>query len=114
MKINELRFGNLVQWGDGEIVVDINLMRDFDVYSRNGLEPIPLTEEWLLKFGFEYISKTSYSSNQAKDYKVWSRYNFTFNEIQNRWWHGNLPLEFQPKYVHQLQNLYFAVTGEEL
>jgi hypothetical protein len=78
-------------------------------------QPIPLTEEWLLKFGFE-----KHGACDAYPNGYYS--------------HGNLEVnldnEFSPavsdpegnchyignscEYVHQLQNLYFALTGEEL
>jgi hypothetical protein len=66
------------------------------------LEPIPLTEEWLIKLG-------------AKKDKIDNTYYLPELEIM-------LPNFFRYKtsmisridYVHQLQNLYFALTGEEL
>lgn len=75
------------------------------------VEPIPLTEEWLLKFGFE--KKPMYGKH--------NRYFFIKNKLyycQHDFYsfvYSNNSLEIkEPKYVHQLQNLYFALTGEEL
>ena len=72
---------------------------DFSVY----MEPIPLTEEWLLKFGF-IIHEDGYITCP-----------------NGRQWILHLDNEFEFEalniiviYVHQLQNLYFALTGEEL
>lgn len=71
-----------------------------DFYIDGMIEPIPLTEEWLLKFGFKPFVK-----------------DFTKNGIiihtRKR---GYVLRKSVPiiKYVHQLQNLYFALTGEEL
>ena len=48
MKINELRYGNWVDVGGYEVPIT----RINEVTARDS-EPIPLTEEWLLKFGFE-------------------------------------------------------------
>ncbi len=104
MRPEELRIGNLIQlyrrpadqdktihkikWiVDGYVV----LTDGFHVNYDTGIEPIPITEEWLDKFGFSE--------------------------------HGNkkvtpLLLSFLEtdlcKHVHQLQNLYYALTGEEL
>ncbi len=75
------------------------------------IEPIPLTDEWLVKFGldqggydFYFWTKETptglFSINGDPESGYGVRYN---NEIEP-------PLE----YVHQLQNLYFALTGEEL
>lgn len=73
------------------------------------LKPIPLTEEWLLKFGFE------------KQDNNWKTLNLNFATIG---WErlAGITLSFEMEsiylphieYVHQLQNLYFALTNEEL
>ena len=66
-------------------------------------KPIPLTEEWLLKFGFEH------------KLLVWEYNNFcitgcfTYGYCLNGYCLDNLFPRF--KYVHQLQNLYFTLTG---
>ena len=74
-----------------------------DVISQ--YEPIPLTEEWLIKLGFKKNITTdlyptfSYDILNVNDGIVYVlNYGFV-NHI---------------KYVHQLQNLYFVLTGEEL
>ena len=74
-----------------------------DVISQ--YEPIPLTEEWLIKLGFEKNITTdlyptfSYDILNVNDGIVYVlNYGFV-NHI---------------KYVHQVQNLYFTLTGEEL
>jgi hypothetical protein len=67
-------------------------------------DPIQLTEEWLADFGFEYDDIDGNSG-------YWKLGNFevVFGEdgCSYNW---NLKIEF----VHQLQNLVFALTGEEL
>jgi hypothetical protein len=68
------------------------------------LQPIPLTEEWLLKLGF-----LKYKGDN-KDF--WLN-DFEFaNDLKWIFWRGNI-LE-NIKHVHQLQNLYFALTNKEL
>jgi len=73
--------------------------------SLDILEPIPLTEEWLLKFGFE---SNPYEDRYEKG-EIYVECNKTkgFTEL----WLSGFP---HIKHVHQLQNLYFALTGEEL
>lgn len=84
------------------------------------VEPIPLTKEWLLKFGFgkkEYPSGVVWHigfNNLTHGYLfdlVW----LESPELINA---PNLPFykngRYTIYYVHQLQNLYFALTGEEL
>lgn len=65
-------------------------------------DPIPLTEEWLLKFGFS-----------IKGFK--GGYQICTSSLGG-WILDNgfscVGIEFE--YVHQLQNLYFALTNEEL
>ena len=54
MKASELRLGNLVKIG-GEIN-QLELCDFVDIHEHKTIwqyEPIPITEEWLLKFGFE-------------------------------------------------------------
>jgi hypothetical protein len=118
MKANELRIGNWVDW-NGELGVISQLLElevafkcgESDLYES--LQPIPLTEEWLLKFGFEMINSSPIN------YKIYCLKDITFNVIKD----SNIKLYNKIVYseqykliesVNQLQNLYFALTGEEL
>lgn len=102
MKAQELRIGNLVLLPNGnECKIERN-----DFQYNSGLsniedyQPIPLTKKWLLDFGFK----------RGVDF----------------WFNGDVILDISPEglsyrfhyniilHVHQLQNLYFALTGEEL
>ena len=87
------------------------------------IKPVPLTEEWLLKFGFEEEAMR-YSKNidlfgGGKKLCFSGDYLYIIDsEKQNTIptdvvtiWNKDVKKEF---YVHQLQNLYFALTGEEL
>ena len=105
MKANELRIGNLLQdkVSKTELIIT-DLGKEFIqtyVIDRskyplpNGwkTEPIPLTEEWLLKFPkwFQELISGGYM-------------NFS-----------KLPKEYvEVKFVHTAQNLFFALTNEEL
>ena len=111
MKASELRIGNLVQsYADIITVeyVDKLLLKGFfhrDIIYNTSIQikhckPIPLTEEWLLKFGFEKRYETCFQ------YK-----NFILND---KFIMMDIDITIQLKYVHQLQNLYHALTGEEL
>ena len=103
MKASELRIGNLIHNKQGNIVyVNTNHLTLLLYGIENEFKPIQLTEEWLLKLG-------------AKKDKIDNTYYLSELEIM-------LPNFFRYKtsiisridYVHQLQNLYFALTGEEL
>lgn len=74
---------------------------------------IPLTEEWLLKFGKTELGILI----QSHDYPHGDLYvDYDDNGTNLRLKNCREGLEFgvELKYVHQLQNLYHALTGKEL
>ncbi|WP_223559578.1 hypothetical protein [Chryseobacterium lathyri] len=85
------------------------------VESYCGSEPIELTEEWLLKFGFEIEKSNSHCIAFNENYEHELQLDKEFETKENCWnitkYGGGYRLIY---YVHQLQNLYFALTGEEL
>ena len=110
MKANELRIGNwFIEYNDPQEF-------DGDFYHLSDIKFIELTEEWLLKFGFEF-----YETEKANNYKysIW-RFTFVTNGKTKGKKYANIfnALTFKElnliTYVHQLQNLHFALTGEEL
>jgi hypothetical protein len=124
MKATEFRIGNFCKWNGPQYteqatIASLDLTEvsfkcgDYGMVSD--LEPIPLTEEWLTDFGF---------IDEYKSYnKHWSIYGFTINQQSDEDYYGNkIPQEqifyyqyqYDIKFVHQLQNLYFALTGKEL
>ena len=107
MKENELRIGNLVRGFDGEVFTwSLNsffMLKDSGVDLNEYLkEPIPLTEEWLVKFGFKTDNNVEFYCESGYDWAL------NFGELEFR------ALNIVIKNVHQLQNLYFTLTGEEL
>ena len=130
---NELRRKNYVYYGpDNELACVSQITKDLigfmcgDSDSCDQINPIPLTEEILLKCGFErcnenrykfYIHGVNYISLHL-DYLI----------EKNEWFEGSFSVSFREKslspnfegsnlcyrYLHQLQNLYFALTGKEL
>jgi len=84
----------------------VSLLHVWDTVSQfeEFIEPIPITEEWLLKFGFSKIGENF----DLKGFCIWwstivKEYHFRING-------SGIHL----KHIHQLQNLYHALTGEEL
>ena len=79
-------------------------------FKISDVEPIPLTEEWLGKFGFE---KTAYRLVCYENNKY--IFEMTVEEIGG---FSGRRKYFVPvtivEYVHQVQNLYFALTNQEL
>jgi hypothetical protein len=116
MKAEELRIGNLVlipynksNKQEGFFEATISQIVDFGAYIKpEDYEPILLTEEWLLKFGF--------ASNPYQDRYEKGVLHIECDKTKGylQLWCEQLPQAIFIKYVHQLQNLYFALTGEEL
>jgi len=119
MKVSELRIGNLLQdkvtktelkvirLTENDIVTYVIDRSKFPLQDGWGMEPILLTEEWLLKFGGESII--------VEDYPIYFIYPFNIEYYENECivLIGGFS-EIKVKYVHQLQNLYFALTEKEL
>ena len=114
MKATELRIGNYVMY-DNEIK-KLYLGRDIDDYITD-LNPIPITEDWLLKFGFEKHKKyDNYKIKLPRTYlKIFIYIDKKTNKINNiSYGITGSGLHTQIKHIHQLQNLYFALTNKEL
>lgn len=129
MKANELRIGNLVYASHysselGVVIVDeilgSGINGEFGYYGDytceywyNDIKPIPLTEEWLVKFRFETQYPNATDNNWSNGNKYLSINSFGGKGFRLNILH-NIYNGIDIKYVHQLQNLYFALTGEEL
>jgi hypothetical protein len=105
MKSEELRIGN---WVSGDIIVSLGnhkvISEDIDdfEYKRIELKPIPLTEDWLVKFGlFKKGDCFIINHNFKIDFMgcVYCKSDF---------------IGVKCHYVHTFQNLYFALTNKEL
>jgi len=114
MKARELRIGNYLLGYDGKVfaweLIDFETVYN-DVDVDEICKPIPLTEEWLLKFGFKGDDK------QDKYYDVNSACYLHMDrggDVVHLYDEDNDNELADCKHVHQLQNLYFALTGEEL
>ena len=80
----------------------------------NDFEPIPLTEDYLLKFGFNYIRNVNEYHNRKINEGAY--YLKPVGDVYNHWYlyHKTKMITENIQHVHQLQNIYFALTGEEL
>ncbi|MDM8174813.1 hypothetical protein QT327_10670 [Olivibacter sp. 47] len=109
----ELRLGNLLNATKVSDTIQVKVKgiekktirtAIFNISVEN-LHGIPLTEEWLIKLGFHEIFGV---------YAVYGR------EINLKLSDGYWEAYFKGKYVsvinhvHQLQNLFYALTGQEL
>jgi hypothetical protein len=76
------------------------------------LKPIPITKEWLLKFKFDLIELADYIN---VDFTRWKKGEFVIDDSNNVDFEEiTLSIGYELEYIHQLQNLYFALTGKEL
>jgi hypothetical protein len=104
MKANELRIGNWVRLRQHDAFIQIEQYQLCESELIN-LQPIPITEEWLLEFGF--ISNPYDDRYEKGSIHV----ECDIRKGQTYLWIENMP---HIKYIHQIQNLHFALEGEEL
>lgn len=123
MKTTDLRIGNYIGFGDSYVkVYEINENNFYCIDSDDtslsnkwaDLKPIELTEEWLFKMGFEKKHNDLFTKQIGKE----EYYVFCYMD-KNTGAEIGISINNQRSYfkkgkVHQLQNLYHALTGEEL
>lgn len=125
MNSNELRIWNYVYDVNEKVsrveqISSYNICDLTTISSKRGIlhtsdiYPIPLTEEWLLKFGFVITAndETDIMMKHVNDHRMQVDIEKSGDKevsvfFCNTW----MP---HIKYLHQLQNLYFALNGEEL
>jgi hypothetical protein len=120
MEAKELRIGNWYMFADNEGICyrtikeikhnEFGFVSDFDGVNFGICKPIPLTEEWLNKLGFELngfyrLQVTSFLE------LCWKPHDKKLNLQTEK---NGFTEDSKVKYVHELQNLYFALTGTEL
>lgn len=107
----ELRIGNTIMY-NGKVIHINGVVRNTIHYDKNyfdsniggykPFEPIPITEEWLVRFGFEKIDHG------------FNKYPLYIYPIRDLYYRAVFPIIFDINYVHQLQNIYHSLTGKEL
>lgn len=125
MNQRELRIGNIVLLGqDWQIVNGLNEMGGIVHLAGNGIwndedhiDPVPVTEEWLIRFGFkqeEYATKDdAYIGWYYGAFKIIETpegYS-VFYEC-NDYWYSSICQPLQ--HIHTLQNQFYFSTGMEL
>lgn len=120
MKANELRIGNYVRCKSNSEILPVEEILSSGVFFANEnlitiydhIEPVSLTPEILIKYGFE----STMHDDKYQRYELNIKgIDFMFEII------GMAKPDFylcmvgvDILYLHQLQNLYFALTGTEL
>lgn len=110
MDAKELRIGNFVDRNDDDNKLDkTTKVQYYNISDASDFSPISLSEEWVVKFGFikqphdNVFFKGRYELEPLSDGS--DGWEFCIEHIQ----------EAPPfQYVHQLQNLYFQLTNEDL
>lgn len=111
---NELRIGNLIYIDNGEkprYEYEVTA-HDIEEVEGNGEDcfPIPLSPEWLERAGFEKTGRYAIGSGGYITYKLGKV------ELLQVSKGGTYTIPFyEPKikYVHQLQNIYYYLSGGE-
>jgi len=133
MKTSELRIGNYLKKDDKVLKISgatkwvVFLEHGFQVFVpemfvAGGVAPIPLTEDWLPRFGFKVDEDKGFDCALDTYHKVYSLNEFNVAIINDKF---RLWIEVEEdkyysfawtviEYVHQLQNLFYALKREEL
>ncbi len=113
MNANELRSGNYVKGIGHNITWLVDGIDCHFIYSNNAwrsldcFEGIPLTEKELIKLGFKQVTDRVFMKG---DFGVeLGFFNYFLIKVD-----GHVLRIGNNEHIHQLQNLYFALTGEEL
>jgi hypothetical protein len=122
IEINELRIGNIFQDEDKTLCYfagawersDGWVIRDSagNTYKPAQIFPVPLTPDLLKKYGFEFKDMMFANTPMRywrKDWLIW----YSSGEV-HLWNEKEAQKSIITKYFHQLQNLSFALTGQEI
>lgn len=114
----ELRIGNYINYKDENHLFEVVAIDDLGVRVKDEeqitwieydcFDPIPLTEKHLIGFGFKEDEFGNFENESRLI--LFKKEDYYYFIVQ---W-GSSVIGAETKNVHQLQNLYFALTGEEL
>lgn len=125
MEAKKFRIGNFIQdyYKQEPYKIDAQgIMNCYEIEKKVKFQPtmyssIELTDEWLLNFGFKVVSQFTYICDCHNDeietdiyslnnVKIYYKVEFDFYVYDGE--------SSEINYVHELQNLFFALTGTEL
>jgi hypothetical protein len=84
--------------------------KDINGYWLKNIEPIPISEEWLLNLGFV----EGHKCDDYHNFIILDPFYIVVFKNNNFYLHINGKFSILVKYIHSLQNLYFALTQKEL
>ena len=124
MKIlsNQLRIGNYIEFNEESSIVIVKEISEYGI-AVNNTNPdgedfyteydqfiaIEITEEWLIKLGFK-----GYEDEEDNSIFELNGFNIIRNLFKKEFFLYDYMSDVEVKYVHELQNLYFALTKQEL
>lgn len=129
IQANELRIGNIVsdRHSSGYFAEVKELRKNRCYYglyhcTYNDLLSMPLTEEWLIRIGFiksynefgntfHIMDENGFTAMFTVEH--WTNVN-EGSKFKNHWHIRGLLNGNKINYIHQLQNLFFALTNQEL
>lgn len=126
IKQNELRLGNWAKWPNekepNEVQWEMGHWLGVSEGNYQMPEPIPLTEDWLLRAGFE--KSETYDFGCSLKVPLYKKFDFSIMLSEKKYyytikvWDGGCGQENEPikeiEFLHQLQNLFYCLSGEEL
>lgn len=115
IQANELRLGNWVTFCHPKTEYNIQIPA-YDIYlcsiGDRAYKGIPLTPEILEKAGF--VKEQYYYFDKARVFMIYQTSHmlneYEFSKYLNSVWN----IVSTVKYLHELQNLYYCLTGKEL
>lgn len=120
----DFRVGNWLQDTQFKKPFYVSALDIYEISKRenyDGLEPLPLTPEILKKCGFaDYNSLPSEYPGEydLRLYYIYEKSHYAYLSFKNNSLilidGDGLGICIEKKYLHQLQNLYYALCGEEL
>lgn len=121
MESTDLRIGNYIYFNDPDSEMPrVQTVRSLNTPTMNYFTPIPLDSEWLENLGFKYNAGFT-DSYELNGFEIYGNPFLEGYQLESIFGHG-LNIELVEKmnsknpilYMHQLQNLYYALTGQEL
>lgn len=120
---NELRVGNIICSYTGAIreVTGEDIIKQwwFDSEPKDGslcapLNPVDLTAEWLERCGFRFENYSYNNGNFSLGQNFIRDASRNYDGFYLKIHLNDKKVSCVVRYLHQLQNLYFALNGEEL
>ena len=128
--LNQIRIGNFIQLKNENYITTVEPSTfSLGVMINVNYEPVPLNIDWLIKFGFikeEEDTEMFYKEiiHNSQYIEIFEDYDdetddlfvgYITNDLMNDTINMVDPIFLnQINYVHQLQNLYFGITGSDL